>query len=411
MSKRNSIIIISLIVLLIAGGLIFFYFYTNQSKKSSAGPTNQNPFGTPSATQNSASTTSGTGQNITQNIKTTAQLIELYKNPTSGSNLFLNKSNQDVIRFVDRSNGNVYEYIPSTQTGAPTRLTNETIPKVQEAVWLNGGNNLAFRYLDTGTNVIDSYLAKITVGTSTASGVLGSITGSFITPNLNQLVADPAGNSLFGLMINNNETYGVSLSSTGSSEKQIFNSSVLDWNISWPKESVITMTTKPSYKYKGYLFFFSPQTGSMSRIIGGMLGLSTITNSDASLVAYSTSNGNSFSFNVYDVKNETNKNIQANTLADKCVWGIEDNTMLYCAIPNVITASNYPDAWYQGLVSFSDNIWSINTNTGETKLLYQVGINENAQIDVINPMISPDDQYISFMNKNDLSLWLLKINQ
>jgi hypothetical protein len=259
--------------------------------------------------------------------------------------------------------------------------------------------------------VIDSFLANITVSTSTASGVLGSITGDFITPNLNQLVADPTGKSLFGLMINNNETYGVSLSSTGSSEKQIFNSPVLDWNISWPKESVITMTTKPSYKYKGYLFFFNPQTGSMSRIIGDMVGLSTVTNSDASLVAYSTSNGNSFSFNVYDVKNETNKNIQANTLADKCVWGIEDNTMLYCAIPNVITASNYPDAWYQGLVSFSDNIWSINTNTGETKLLYQVGINENAQIDVINPMISPDDQYISFMNKNDLSLCLININQ
>lgn len=422
MSRKNSILIILAIVLLMIGGLVFFYFYNNNNKivptvttTPSPNQNTTNPFGNTNTNVNQTVSSSTVNTNQGTNlIKNTASLIQLYKNPTGGAVMFEDQNNEEVIRFVDRANGNVYEYIPVNQTGQPDRITNTTIPKIQEAVWLSGGSDLVMRYLKDNTDSIVSFLSSIVLTTDpTTKETTGAITGSFITPDIDiqQLVTSPAGDKIFGLLEKNNNagTYGFTMTSDGKNQKQIFDSSIQYWNISWPKSDTITFTTKPSYKYPGYLFFYNPSTGAMNKIMGGMNGLSTLTSNDASMVAYSTNNGNSFTFDVYDVKNKVSKNIQANTLADKCIWGINDTSMLYCAIPNSITGANYPDAWYQGIVSFSDNIWSINTKTGEIKLVYQIGVKENAEIDAFNLKISPDDSYITFMNKSDLSFWMLQI--
>ena len=147
----------------------------------------------------------------------------------------------------------------------------------------------------------------------------------------------------------------------------------------------------------------------MDRILGNVTGMTTVTNNDANLVAYSYTLNNSFNLDVYDVTNKISKNFNIATLADKCVWGNSNTKILYCAIPKSIPSDNYPDAWYQGLESFSDNIWKIDTATGNMTEIYQVGSNENADIDAMGLKISPDDQYLSFINKSDLSLWLLQI--
>src|SRR5205814_2488628 len=108
------------------------------------------------------------------------------------------------------------------------------------------------------------------------------------------------------------------------------------WNISWPKENIITFTTKPSSVDLGYLFFFNTDTGAMDRVLGDVSGMSTLTNNDASLVAYSKSEGVSISLMIYDVKNKINKDLKILTLSDKCVWSAKNVDTLYCAIPQSI---------------------------------------------------------------------------
>ena len=273
------------------------------------------------------------------------------------------------------------------------------------------------RYLDPDTDDIISYSAKINVSSSTSSStnnaIAGIISGTFLSPNIKQLVTNPKGDKMFGLFNKNDGsgTYGIMYSFNDSSKKQIFDSPASFWNISWPKENIITFTTAPSFGDLGYLFFFDTKTGSMDRILGDVFGISTLTNGDASLVAYSKSQNNSFVLNIYDVKNKTNTDYSIPTLADKCVWSVKDVNVLYCAIPQNIVAGSYPDDWYQGLTFFSDNIWMIDTKTGTTKQIYQIGSNENVSIDAINLNISDDDQYLTFSNKTDLSLWLLKTGE
>ncbi len=411
MSRKNLILIVLGTVILMVGGLLFFYFNTNKvgtGTQNTFTPDTTNPFGTNTVNKPNATTTTTENQNQT-GIKEIAKLFELYRNPTSGAVFFSNKNNKEAVRFVDRANSNIYEYVLDSQTGEPTRITNTTIPKIQESVWSGTGDNLVLRYLNDDTDIVNSFSGKIKVSTTT-SGEIGSITGLFLPSNIKQLAINPKGDKIFGLFTkaDGSGSYGVTYSFDLTSKKQIFDSPLSLLNISWPKEDTITLTTKPSYKDFGYLFFFNTTSGSINRILGNVVGLSTLTNNTASLVAYSGTAGDSFNLDVYDVKTKLSKKYEISTLADKCVWGTKDTAVLYCAVPQIIPGNAYPDAWYLGVESFSDDIWMIDTSSGATKLIYNIGANENVSIDAINLRISSDDQYLIFTNKADLSLWLLQ---
>jgi len=412
MSRKNSILIIILSLIFIIGGLLFFYFSSNKSATTTQTTNTTSPFGNVSGNTINTNTnqTNQNNQVSGGTQKKLSKLIQIYRNPTSGSVFFTSKNNQDILRFIDRAVGNVYEYSPETQTGEATRVTNTTIPKIQETVWASSGNNLILRYLDNDTDNISSFSAKVKSSSSTNS--LGETTGLFLTSNIKQLVINPKEDKIFALIDKSDKsgTYGFTTNLDGGGKKTIFDSPVSYWNISWPKESIVTFTTKPSYRDSGLLYFFNTQNYSMDRILGGINGMSTLTNKDTTLVAYSYSINNSFSLSVYDTANKINKDIQVSTLADKCVWGNKNNKVLYCAVPKTINSDNYPDTWYQGLESFNDNIWIIDTETGDGTILYETGINENNFIDAFDLKISPDDKYLSFSNKNDLSLWLLDLN-
>jgi hypothetical protein len=410
MSRKNSIIIILVLLLLIVSGLLFFYFSSNKAPVTLTTPeTATSPFGGGSpniTTSTSTGTSLGGVDQTTIPVKTTAKLIHLYNNPTSGL-VFFSNNNQSVLRFVDRAVGNIYQYIPETETGEAQRVTNTTIPKIQETAWSSHGNSLVFRYLDNNTDNIVSFSAKLV---SSSTDALTELTGSFISPNMKELVTNPNGDKIFGLVNKSDKsgTYGFTTNIDGSNKKTIFDSAISFFNISWPKESIITFTTKPSYREAGLLYFFNTQTYSLEKILGNITGMSTVTNKDASLVAYSYSIDNAFALDIYDTVNKVSKDLIIKTIADKCVWGNKNSKVLYCAVPKTISPNNYPDAWYQGEESFGDNIWKIDTESGGVFRLYQIGSNENTEIDAFDLKISLDDQYLSFSDKNDLSLWLLK---
>jgi hypothetical protein len=415
MSKNNTILIIFISFFLIVGGLLFFYFSKNQQPTNQPSITVNDPFGnipgdrTPNIPSTGTSTTSQGSSTSFGNVFST--LKQIYKNPTSGSIFTTDKNNLNILKFVDRAVGHTYEYPVLDQTGGPTRITNTTIPKIQEVVWSSTGIELVYRFLDGETDNISSFSSKIKPGETSSTETTGEITGLFLTSNIKQLVINPAGNKIFSLIDKSDKsgTFGITTNLDGSGKKVIFDSPASYWNISWPKDNIITFTTKPNNKDYGILYFLNIKENTFDRIISNHTGLSTITNKEASLVAYSYSENEQFVLDIYDVTKKLRSNINITTISDKCVWGELDPKILYCAIPKIIAPNKYPDVWYQGVVSFNDNIWKINTETGAMEELYQIGSNENAEIDAIDLKISKDDSYLAFTNKKDLSLWLLKI--
>jgi len=97
------------------------------------------------------------------------------------------------------------------------------------------------------------------------------------------------------------------------------------------------------------------------------------------------------------------------TLPEKCVWSVRVKNDLICGSPKSIDSTE-PDNWYQGITHFSDRVWRFNTDTGFTDVLADPKNDFNIILDVENPELAPDEDYIFFRNKTDQTLWALKLN-
>ena len=79
-------------------------------------------------------------------------------------------------------------------------------------------------------------------------------------------------------------------------------------------------------------------------------------------------------------------------------------------MPKFINAGLYPDIWYQGEVSFSDQFWKIDIQTGNaTLLLDPLTVPGGEEIDGIKLALDKDEDYLFFVNKKDSFLWKLEL--
>jgi hypothetical protein len=172
---------------------------------------------------------------------------------------------------------------------------------------------------------------------------------------------------------------------------------------------VITLTTKPAGSISGFMYFLNSQTGSFSRVLGDIKGLTTKTNSTATEVLYSDSARDTPRLYLYNLKKAESKLLPWNTFPEKCLWSNTDTKIIYCAVPKNFEAGDYPDLWYQGLTNFTDDIWRINTDTGASTLVFDIQKETNNSIDAINLQLDKNDNYLFFTNKTDLTLWSLSL--
>ena len=143
-------------------------------------------------------------------------------------------------------------------------------------------------------------------------------------------------------------------------------------------------------------------------LIFSILGLTTNPNLDGSYTLYNTSIEN---LDLGAKKGNTNTALYltTKTLPEKCVWSKKNIKVAYCAVPSYFVKTGYPEKWYQGLISFVDDFWSINVETGEQKLIYRPSSENKPLQDVTNLSLNDKENYLFFINKNDLSLWGLTI--
>ena len=87
------------------------------------------------------------------------------------------------------------------------------------------------------------------------------------------------------------------------------------------------------------------------------------------------------------------------TLASKCAWGYRD--FLICAVPNILPrgSEGLPDDWFQGRVSFEDELMLVNAKTAEISHLYSFNTKENLSFDVTKLSTSRDNTLIAFNRK------------
>lgn len=268
-----------------------------------------------------------------------------------------------------------------------------------EAYIGKGGNNVIFRTLDDATEKIETFIGSISNS---------STTGIFLPSEISSLSLSPAKDSYFGIESTPNGAQG-SLYSFPAKKSIVFSSAVEKWNVQMVSSGIALLTTAPSAKTQNLSYLYNIKTKAMTELLSARNGLVVSVSPDAKYAIYSQNKNDILVSGILNIRTGVENPLSSPLIPDKCVWSVKMPSLAYCAVTSSIPNGVYPDVWYQGKVFFNDNIETIDALTGNTSNVANLQNEGGVQIDVINPKLSPDEDYLLFMNKRDLTLWNLKI--
>lgn len=336
------------------------------------------------------------------------KLRQLSSTPVAGVSAS-STATTSVVRFMDRGTGHVYE--ADNVSEEIIKISNTTLPKIYETYWNKNLTALVSRYLRDETDTITNFYAELrSTGTSTTETPF-EIKGSYLSPNINEIAVSPLGDKIFTWNIESGRGVGYISSFDEKNKTKVADTPLRQVNVEWPETNTITINTKASAVSNGFLYSIDTRNGVMNRVLGDIRGLSSKTSKDNTKVLYSSSNGNSILSYLFNKNDSSIQETVFRTLADKCVWSTLRKNELYCAVPTEIPSASYPDDWYKGSVSFLDQIWHLDTTTGEVHLLANLLSLSNNLIDATSLTLDPKEEILTFINKRDLSLWMLDLNQ
>ncbi len=446
MSKRNFTLFI--IVLIIAVAIIFGFLYFNQGEVGQDGTSEGtnflsrfNPFGrskpatppettepvdltepvvtpgeeTPTEKLQKISSMPVAGFEILikerlKEIPTTPLPLE---NPASLATPVVNKNTKPTppptelvpaTRYVTRATGNIYQtFLDKIEE---RKFSTTIIPKIYEAYFGNKDSSVIMRYLKPDNRTIQTFLGNIPKEVLGADTEENEIQGTFLPDGITDMSLLADGSKAFYLLNVGDVAVGTILNFADGKKTQVFDSPFTEWLSLWPSTNMITLTTKPSGSVPGHMYALNPTTKSLNRVLGDVYGLTTLASPDGKSVLYGDS---SLSLNIYNISKNTSQPLGVRTLPEKCAWGV-GSAVLYCAVPELVGVGQYPDSWYQGEVSFSDQIWKIDATTGYTEMIADpMTLTEKESIDGIKLALDKDGKYLLLVNKKDSFLWKLDL--
>ncbi len=306
------------------------------------------------------------------------------------------------VRFMERSLGNIYE---SNMSGVEkNRISNETFPAIYNAIWNSTGDGIAFTQL--ADDKITTFTANLNDNTGTSTNSLFS-EGSYLPE---QIISSASfGDKIFYIYPTDSGSVGTIANFNGGSKNIIFDSQLTEWLASWVNKNTILLTTKPSAEIPGYAYILDIAKKKTTKVVGNIKGLTTLMSPDKKLVVYTEASSGGIGTLLYNTDTSEAFPLALNTFPEKCVWSTKSSSTLYCSSPNIIPRGTYPDDWYKGVVSFSDSIWEINTSANTANILSVLSIDAGEDIDAVKLALSPNEDYLVFINKKDSTLWSLRL--
>jgi len=356
----------------------------------------------------------GVSNPISQNNNTTDSLFNITTKPVAG---MLSETKEVVggedikkdsiwINYVLRENGFIYKKEISNLS-FEKKVSTTTIPRVEEALFLNNGKSVVLRYLDSDLQTIKTFLGTVPQEKEGGDGP-SVLKGSFLPEGIKEFSKSMLGKYYFYLLDLNESVSGTLVNSKTNTKSAFFNSPFREWSTAVSENgSYVFVTTKPSSVFSGYSYRLAVPNNNPVRILGGVLGLTINPNSSGNSALYSD---NTLALKNYSISDKKTTSFGFKTLAEKCAW-VSDNITAYCFAPTTTLDANYPDEWYQGVVHFTDSLWKINTSTGSASFIENISDKNKGTFDGIKPTLSGDDSILFFINKNDGSLWGYKLNE
>jgi len=406
MIKKILILIIIALVLIPAAVGIYIFFDQNNGGNDVVGELSQDRrggifgflgFGDSSSSNNTTENGVSAGnQNPgdTQRSAFVPTLRQLTQEPVAGATF----TGTSTVRYTDRGTGHTFE--ADLTSYDVQKLSNTTIPKVYRAFWVNDGEGVVYQQLGEQTDTIKTSFIELIDTTGTSTEALKDTVITFLEDNISEIAVSPDTNKITYLK-NGLVTIGNPDGTGGSSFKMPGN----EWVLEWTSPNALNLTTKASAVVDGYAYT-SSLSGNMSKLAGPISGLTTY-NPENEWFLWSESSGTSIALFAQNTTTGTTTPIVPKTLPEKCALLQNNTDSVICGVSASMQNPNemLPDSWYRGVVSLNDQFILYNLSDLSSKILLE----PQTPIDIIEPMVGPEDIYLVFINKKDLTLWSLNL--
>ncbi len=336
----------------------------------------------------------------------TSNLFKVSVAPVAGMVSF-NRDGQTLLRYVDRGTGHIIEVtLPKGSEFIPLerrRVTNTTIPKIYEAFFRPDGNAVLLQGLREDTDA-KTNISLVLTSTSTATSGPSTTQATNIRGEIDSVGVSPDGTLFYSL---DDSKSIVSSAFNGAALRTVFNSIFTEWRLS-PTGGGLIIYTKPGEEAPGFAYLVN-SNGSLSKIVGPLKWLSLKPNKGGNFILYSFISDGELKSSAINTTTKQASEVNPAPIAEKCAWSNNNKDVVYCGTSIVEVGEIELDGWFKGTYHFSDYIWESNNETGVANLLVNPKTKFGIDIDVWRPQLSPSEDYFIFINKRDLSLWVLKL--
>lgn len=301
------------------------------------------------------------------------------------------------IRYVSRSNGYVYE-IEDGQI--PLQISNVYIPNIYETLFGDSANTALLRFLRPDEQTIATY--SVPVPLANPDGTRTQKEGVYFPDGVTQTAISPDKTQV-AYLTNGPSGATLSLTSlTNTKKTTLIQTPFREWLLSWPTAKSLYVQTKPSASVLGYLYRIDTSDKKLRRILGDINGLTTSVSPSGTYILYSQRSDTSFITRLFNTKTNETRTLSLAILPEKCTW--LQNEDLMCAGNTTVPTAEYPDAWYQGIVSFSDQLYHISSSN----LIYDtVYDGSGSSYDMTNLSVDETGRVVYFIDKPTGLLWQL----
>lgn len=182
-----------------------------------------------------------------------------------------------------------------------------------------------------------------------------------------------------------------------------------DIKLLWPKENTLAIITAPSGTVKGSLLTTNTENGGvLNKIVSESFGLTAKYSPDGNSLLYSQTDQYGHNPSLFIIRNGgITEQLSIGTLSDKCSFSAKNN--LYCAVPSEINGSlTLPDDFYKNTAKFSDIFFRVDATGNRSYKIFDPK-EFKRDFNASEILISPNEDYIIFINKKDGLLYSVKI--
>lgn len=398
--KKISIAAVIILFLLAAAGLIYLEFGENISENQ------QEPEGTESPIFPFASSSDFFNESDTNMTTTTDQtgqqedrpnLWKISDDPVAGSRFVNDRNNNNGVWFIKKSSGNLF--IADPQSRSVNQVATSSTQQVRNAYISSDGTVIIYQFLSENGD-IQTYKTDVEE-VENSDSQLKVTNGSFLPSNIYDADMSIDGDKLFYLRKTvTGKTVGVDYNLETNDRSRILNSEITEWRADYDQPDVITLHSPASDGLTGYAYHLDTESGRKTRLVDGT-GLTVKTNESGNLSLITKDSGNQYTTRVLNLDSKETQ-LSIPTFSEKCTW--QNASIFLCGVPSEKQPQSI-SSWYQGNISFVDNISVFNTESGDMNRLFTDEQIDKAKSDVVNIKIQKNFQDIIFKDKSTGDLW------